>query len=405
MNTFIIISAVIVGLTILAMLPSLSRRQHIATEDTREDNIRIARERLEEIEKSHANGELSDEEFSQAKKDLEIALAQDLSKAAATIDNSTPKLAKGTLLGLVLIIPAIVIGVYQHVGAPQYLNVVGPSAPASSTANLPPIGDLVKELESRLNEKPDNAQGWFLLGRTFMKMGDHQGAVRAYRKLLALMPSNTTAKISLVDALSMVNDGNVPDEAVSLLDEILKEEPEAITALWLAGNAAHQREQFAKAQAFWERAYPLLSGEPSMQQELSAMLSQVSQQTGNAWQAPAPATTAAITVNVALAPELLEKISDDDIVFIYAKAQQGPPMPVAVARHNVSELPIQVILTDSMAMMPQMTLSTTKDVLVGARISKTGQAIAQSGDLQAKEVPMNIASTKPVSLLINQIKP
>jgi cytochrome c-type biogenesis protein CcmH len=203
----------------------------------------------------------------------------------------------------------------------------------------------------------------------------------------------------------MVNDGNVPDEAVTLLDEILKEEPEAITALWLAGNAAHQREQFAKAQAFWERAYPLLSGEPGMQQELGAMLSQVSQQTGNAWQAPAPATTAAITVNVALAPELLEKISDDDIVFIYAKAQQGPPMPVAVARHNVSELPIQVILTDAMAMMPQMTLSTTKDVLVGARISKTGQAIAQSGDLQAEEVPMNIASTKPVSLLINQIKP
>ena len=150
MNTFIIISAVIVGITILAMLPSLSRRQHIATEDTREDNIRIARERLEEIEKSHANSELSDEEFGQAKKDLEIALAQDLSKTAAIIDKSTPKLTKGTLLGLVLIIPAIVIGVYQHVGAPQYLNVVGPSAPASSTANLPPIDDLVKELESRL---------------------------------------------------------------------------------------------------------------------------------------------------------------------------------------------------------------------------------------------------------------
>ena len=405
MNTFIIISAIIVGITILAILPSLSRRQHVATEDTREDNIRIARERLEEIEKSHANGELSDEEFSQAKKDLEIALAQDLSKAAATIDNSTPKLAKGTLLGLVLIIPAIVIGVYQHVGAPQYLDVVGPSAPASSTTNLPPIGELVKELESRLNEKPDNAQGWFLLGRTFMKMGGHQGAVRAYRKLLTLMPNNTTAKISLVDALSMINGGNVPDEAVTLLDEILKEEPEAITALWLAGNAAHQREQFVKAQAFWERAYPLLSGEPGMQQELGAMLSQVSQQTGNAWQAPAPATSAAITMNVALAPELLEKISDYDAVFIYAKAQQGPPIPVAVARHKVSELPIQVTLTDAMAMMPQMTLSTMQNVLVGARISKTGQAIAQSGDLQADEVAMNIASTEPVSLLINQIKP
>ena len=80
-------------------------------------------------------------------------------------------------------------------------------------------------------------------------------------------------------------------------------------------------------------------------------------------------------------------------------------MPVAVARHKVSELPIRVTLTDAMAMMPQMTLSTTQDVLVGARISKTGQAIAQSGDLQAEEVAMNIASTEPVSLLINQIKP
>jgi cytochrome c-type biogenesis protein CcmH len=236
-------------------------------------------------------------------------------------------------------------------------------------------------------------------------MGDHQGAVRAYRKLLALMPSNTTAKISLVDALSMVNGGKVPDEAITLLDEILKEEPEALTALWLAGNAAHQREQFAKAQAYWERAYPLLNDQPGMQQELGAMLSQVSQQTGNAWQAPVPVASAAIMVNVALSPELLEKISDDDTVFIYAKAQQGPPMPVAVARHKVSELPIQVTLTDAMAMMPQMTLSSTQDVLVGARISKTGQAIAQSGDLQAEEVAMNISSNEPVSLLINQMKP
>jgi cytochrome c-type biogenesis protein CcmH len=80
-------------------------------------------------------------------------------------------------------------------------------------------------------------------------------------------------------------------------------------------------------------------------------------------------------------------------------------MPVAVARHKVSELPIQVTLTDAMAMMPQMTLSTTKDVLIGARVSKTGQAIAQSGDLQADEVAMTIGSTEPVSLLINQIKP
>jgi cytochrome c-type biogenesis protein CcmH len=71
----------------------------------------------------------------------------------------------------------------------------------------------------------------------------------------------------------------------------------------------------------------------------------------------------------------------------------------------MSELPIQVILTDAMAMMPQMTLSTTKDVLIGARVSKTGQAIAQSGDLQADEVAMTIGSTEPVSLLINQIKP
>jgi len=142
-----------------------------------------------------------------------------------------------------------------------------------------------------------------------------------------------------------------------------------------------------------------------MQQELGAMLAQVSQQTGKAWDAPAVATGAAITVNVALAPEYLEKISEDDTVFIYAKAQKGPPMPVAVARHKVSELPIQVTLTDAMAMMPQMTLSTTKDVLIGARVSKTGQAIAQSGDLQADEVAMTIGSTEPVSLLINQIKP
>lgn len=431
MTTFLLISGAMIAVAILLFAPTLLRARREAAEDTREYNIRIARERLSDLEKEHAKGELSEEEFTQARQDLEIALAQDLTTASSNVIH-TDKLgtARMTLVLVAVALPVLVYVIYQAVGSPQHLAIAGPGEPRTATAHgeqqLPSIGEMVGELQRRLEEKPDNPEGWFLLGRTYMKLERYGDAVKAYSRLNEILPGQPNVLIALVDAMSMHNDGEVPDEGIPLLETALELEPESVSALWLAGNAAAQREQDQKALDYWRRAFPLLEGEDGAQQQLRGLMAHVASRSGleanipeplpeimaqpqQATQPAAPETPAApldgLQIEVALDAELLEKAAPGDTVFVYAKASAGPPMPLAVARKRVSDLPVRVALNDSMAMMPQMKLSNFDRVLVGARISKSGQAMPQSGDLHSTEVETASDSEDVVQLLINQQRP
>ena len=423
MNTFLLISAAMVAIAVLLLAPNLLRSRHQAAEDTRADNIRIARERLAELEKEKTKGDLSDEEFAQAKQDLEIALAQDPSTASSSTRQTDNKgTARLTLVIIAVAIPVIVTLVYQRIGSPEHMFVAGPGQPAPSPSRpQASIGDLVGELKQRLEAEPDNPQGWFLLGRTFMKLQRYDEAVQAYERLNEVLPDNPSVMISWSDALSMANGGQVPEKAVQLLDKALAVEPEALSALWLAGNAAAQRGQDQKALTHWSRALLLLDEDPDMQQELRGLIAQVEQRSGLKADVPAPLpeimsavsgpAAAAETggeglqVEVALDAELMDLTTPGDAVFVYAKAVSGPPVPLAVARLRVADLPLKVALNDGMAMMPQMKLSSFERVMVGARISKSGQATPQAGDLQSSEVETASDSDDSIQLLINAQRP
>ena len=427
MNTFLLISAAIVIAAILLLAPSLLRSRKDVAEDTREDNIRIARERLAEIEKEKERGDMSDEEFGQAKQDLEIALAQDLSTASSQIEKTDNRgTARLTLAIVAVAIPVIVFFSYQRIGTPQHLHVAGPGQPAVAQPQqqAPSISELVGELARRLEAEPNNPQGWFLLGRTYMKLDRYAEAVDAYENLNKYLPDNPSAMIALSDALAMNNGGQITDRGIQLLEKTLEIEPQAATALWLLGNAAEERGQDQQALDYWSRAFPLMGEEPGLQQELRARIAEVEQRSGLQADIPAPlpdimapAVSEPITqappataedgllVEVALDAELFDQASANDSVFIYAKAAAGPPMPLAVARMRVADLPTKVALNDSMAMMPQMKLSSFERVLVGARVSKSGQAIPQSGDLQSPEVETSSNSNDSIRIVINQQRP
>ncbi|RMG37216.1 MAG: c-type cytochrome biogenesis protein CcmI [Gammaproteobacteria bacterium] len=431
MTPFLMITGSILAVVLLLLILPLLRRDRQAppSDDTRQHDIRIARERLEELRKEHAQGELSDEEFEQAKVDLEITLAQDLEAAEKrAVHVKTDRAARLTIALVIVLIPAIVAGVYLHTGAPDLLDPAKRVAAATPQAQSPhapaSIAELVAELERRMQQDPSNPKGWFLLGRTYMQLNRYDDAVKAFQKLDELLPDNPTVLISLADALSMQNGGKVPEKAVKLLDRVLKIEPDNVTALWLRGNAAGQRHQDAEALRYWSRAYPLLGGEPAMQHELRQLISAVEARSGLKADLPEAAAAAVakasppgaaegpqkaaggsgLQVEVALDPALMDKISPDDLVFIYAKATSGPPMPLAVARKRVSDLPVKVVLNDGMAMMPQMRLSAFPKVKVGARVSKSGRPIAQPGDLQSAEIETANDNKKPIQLVINQVR-
>ena len=271
MTLFWILTAAMIVVALALLAPTLLRQTDAGGETTEQQfNVEIAREHLAELVKQKDRGELSDEEFLQARRDVELALAEDLDGKGETAPTAGSG-GRWALVAAAVLIPAITLPVYLEIGSPGMIErpPVQAQAPAGhGEGDLPPIGDLAQQLRERMEANPENAEGWFLLGRTYMRLQDYPGAVYAFEKVVERLPDEAAGLLSLADALSMQNSRVVPDRAVELLNKALSLEPNSITALWLLGNAAVDRGQNSTALGYWNRAYPLLDGEPSMQAEL-----------------------------------------------------------------------------------------------------------------------------------------
>lgn len=427
MTLFWMLAAAMVLAAVALLAPTLLRRQRASEDDTEVLNVEIARDRLAELQKAKDDGDLSDEEFAQGRRDLELALAQDL----GTTDPSRPAATssgRGALIASALIVPLITVTVYSEIGSPHLItNPPGSQAAANHGGEaLPPITELAEQLRQRMEANPDNAEGWFLLGRTYMRLQNYPQAVKAYEQVVRLMPEEPAGLLSLADAMIMKDGMMTSAKALELLEKALRIDPNNVTALWLRGNAAFDTGAVSSALDYWQRAYPLLTNEPQMQAQLGQRITEAGGKlpgvtavaelppimTAQEVPEPALATPAAnqaapgggIRVQVALSPKLLAQTEPTDTVFVIASAETGPPMPLAVARHQVAELPLDVTLTDAMAMMPAMKLSAFPRVKVTAKVSKSGGAATQTGDLLATVQVVDSASPpERLQLLIDQV--
>lgn len=418
MTEFWIFTAAMIAVALALLAPTLLRRQTADPDAGREQNVAIAREHLDELVKQKTAGDLSDEEFAQARRDLEVALAEDLESTGSQATQARSG-GRWALPVAAVLIPLITIPVYLHIGSPNLIT--GQPRTAAASSPLPPLDEMVDKLRARMEADPGNAEGWFLLGRTYMRLQNYADAVYAYEKVVELVPDQAAPLLSLADALAMRDDRKIGERAQGLLRKALSINPDSVTALWLLGTAAFDKNELTTALDLWQRAYPLLADQPQMQAELGQMIAEAG---GTPPQAPvsdivsieaAPGATtptsdkptsaeATITVEVALAPFLMEETDPDDTVFVLARAETGPPMPLAVSRHQVSELPLRVTLTDAMAMMPAMRLSAFPRVKVTAKVSKSGQAGTQPGDLLANDRIVDSATPSAnVQLLIDQV--
>jgi cytochrome c-type biogenesis protein CcmH len=427
MTLFWILSAALIAAAIGLLAPTLIRQQRTCDDDTRVLNVEIARDRLAELEKAKEAGDLSDEEFEQGKQDLQLALAHDL-EGAESQRPAKGGSGRGALVASIVLVPLITVPLYFEIGSPQLIT-NPPGSPQlagqQATDSLPPLDQLADQLRERMEENPENAEGWFLLGRTYMRLSNYAGATEAFEQVVRLMPDEPAGLLSLADAMIMRDEMQTSPTAMALLEKTLRIDPENVTALWLLGNAAYDNGAVSGALHYWQQAYPLLSQEPEMQAQLAGRILEAG---GEIPAAPpgvadvppimpaadtmpteggapsADSTTDGIRVQVALSPDLIEQAEAGDIVFVLARAEQGPPMPLAVARHRIDELPLDIRLTDAMAMMPAMKLSSFDRVEVVAKVSKTGQAATQTGDLLADAQIVETGSPPDtVQLLINQV--
>lgn len=310
-------------------------------------------------------------------------------------------------LALVFVLPLAAIGLYAGVGTPAALETVG------HDPNMQDIGQAVNQLRDHLRQQPDDAQGWALLAQTMSAMHQPTDARDAFDQLLRLDAGNVAAMVGWAEADAQARpDHRIDGRALELLQRAVQLDATNQRGLWMLGIAASQSGRYAEAAALWRRLQPLLEPGSSVAQAVAEQIAAADARSGQ----PAPATDQTVSaehsastqgpqlkVEVALAPALAGKLARGDTLFVYARAEHGPPMPLAVARLDAAALPVTVTLTDAMAMTPQLALSSASRVFVGARISKSGQAIAQPGDLEGDAGIVAVDTKTPVRIVIDKV--
>ena len=408
MTSFIIIAAVITLSTLAALIWPLLRTRNTVSYARQEQNIHYAKERLEELEDQLKNAGISATDYEALKLEIESTLANDIDIANnAPIENvAGPRRSnKAAISILCAFLPLAAAGFYYELGTPAALAPVS----AQEHSDQQQIDTMIAGVEKRLKENPNDIEGWQVLSQTYLALGRYEEARAGFQQVLALGGKSDHIYAALADATALSSGGQFSAEVIHYIEQSLALNPQNRQALWLAGLNASQTGDMAAAKEHWQKLLPLLADAPTQQQELRSIMQEAfgeidsSEPVASNTQTAPEGIQEGVIVEVALDPQLALHANANDFVFIFAKAQQGPPAPLAVKRLRVSDLPTTITLSDADAMVASMTISKFENLVVSARISKSGQPIAQSGDLQSDTLPSKNVSSEPIKLLISNI--
>jgi len=316
---------------------------------------------------------------------------------------------RGAALLVCLAVPVCAVLLYFFIGSPR---AVDPRADPGADAHAISAGQIeamVERLATRLRENPEDAEGWKMLGRSYAVLGRFDEAVDAYAKAALRVPRDAQLLADFADALGMAHGGSLQGEPEKLVQRALEIDPNHLKALAIAGTAAFPRKDFAGAAGYWQRMLPLVPPDSEDARAIRENVAEARARTGvPSAGAAAPSAGArapahpGIRGTVRVSEKLRDKLSPGDTVFVYARAAEGPPMPLAVLRRTAGDLPIAFALDDSMAMTPAMTVSAHPRIVVTARVSRSGNARPEAGDLQGASRPM-ANDAKGVVVEINEV--
>jgi cytochrome c-type biogenesis protein CcmH len=369
MIAFWLIGALLAAGAVALVLRPMVRR----TPSRRDANIAIYRDQLRELDGDLAAGKLAQADHARARTELEVRLLEDVAAPEAPQPRFGPRVAWAVAAAL----PVFALGVYLVTGNPGAVT-----RPDEHTLTVQQLETMVERLSAKLREQPDDVDGWRLLGRSYMVLGRFPESADAYAKAAVRAPRDAQLLADLADALAMARGQTLQGEPEKLVLRALELEPTNLKALALAGTAAFERREFGAAAAYWER---MLAHVPPESEDARAIRSNIAEARA---QTEKSGSANALRGTVALASSLQGKVQPEDTVFIFARALEGPPMPLAALKKQVRDLPFSFSLDDSMAMVPGRTLSSQQRVVVTARVSKSGKPTPQPGDLQGTSAPV-----------------
>lgn len=426
-----------------------------------DESIETLKSQLQQLKKLHEAGALPKAEYDSSKAALErrvldLIMAGPVQASAALgapepprvaanlVDSSRASVAKPSRRLLALLgsgVLALAAGGYAFTGAPSLLSASGPPSPAtaagqpagaaSHSVSAEQIAEMTLRLAARLKEQPQDPQGWAMLGRSYSVLGRNDEAVKAYETAIAQQGDDAVLLADYADALAVKNGRVLAGEPMKWVRRALELDPKNIKALALAGTDAFDRKDFAGAVKLWEKLLEHGPSDTTFVQQVKGSIAEAREraglgpaaQTAGASVAPraeanaAPATTpksspgdaqggaGGVSGTVRLSATLAARAGPDDTVFIFARAAEGSRMPLAVLRKRVRDLPARFTLDDSLAMSPAAKLSGAASVIVGARISKSGQAMPSPGDLTGQVGPVPLGSSDLSVEIDGQVKP
>ena len=439
MTYFWIIAGIFIVVALLFVLPALLRNRDNESEDSVDNddaNVSVYRDQLVDLEVDLSNDILSQEQYDKSKQELQQRMLQDIPEKKTMI-NKTQKRGRSIATSslLTLAIPLAAIFLYLDIGDTRGLMSQEQLASATQMqhANAGMGGDggaeghgdfasVVDNLIVRLNSNPEDVEGWVMLARTYAIMNRFDDASNTYAKLNELVPDNPQILSDYADMLAMKNQGGLAGKPTELIHQALSIDPEYPKALALAGTVEFEQKNFNEAADYWDRLLKVIPDDSQLAGSVRDSIAdarslasggapvtqtqQVAQAEPSAPPSAPPAGdgNASISGTVTINEALASRASANDTLFIYARAETGPRMPLAILQLKVSDLPASFSLNDDMAMTPTMKISSFPRVVVEARVSKSGQAVPTSGDLQGFSEPVNLGQND-ISIVIDQQVP
>ena len=379
--------------------------------DALHDLVSPFKRQLAALAEQHAAGALSQAQWDAQRSALERRLLDLLLDKAGTPDAAAAAPSWRMMAGLALVVVAIAAAGYAYNASRGPLT--GETESAEQGPNSAQVVAMVEQLAQRLKSNPQDADGWAMLARSYSVMERNDEALAAYQKAIALRKDDPGLLVDYADALAVKNQHSLQGEPMALVQRALAINPDHIKGLALAGTDAFVRKDFGKAVKYWGRVEQIGAPESVLVQRVVASLQEARKLAGlpplsgtaqalaappiapsQASQPAAPgAPAASISGTVSLSPALRAQVSSEDTVFIFAKAAVNGRMPLAAERKQVKDLPYTFTLDDSKAMSPAALLSGAGQIIVSARVSKSGNPMAQPGDLSGQSGPVALGAT------------
>ena len=392
-----LIASILVLGTLGALIPSFLRAPKGLSLNRDSINVEIAREREAELKHDLKQGIISDAEYDASRGDLEQGLTFDLSPHPEGSESQLP--APFTASIVCALIPILAVGIYLMIGSPDAVNVDSlPLADTTASSEMQPdVDTMLAQMKEQLKDRPDDVRGWTLLANALMGTARYAEAVEAYRVLISLQPDNPEILIRLADAIAMTQNGVLAGEAEQLITRALVLSPDQPQGLWLYGIAAEQRGKFDEALVIFNRLLSMVANEPEVRIEVEAVIARIRQA-----QDQIPAIDPVIEVKVDVPAELIASIRPNDTLFVFVKDPNGPPMPIAARRLSALPLPRVITVNDGDRLMEGNSLSSYPQLVIGAHISKSGNATKTPGDLVGLSQTFSIADPRVIQISINE---